>query len=61
MLSRSLNRVNKDFGEGGGVGAGRIFTETYDVWILKQRQAKEERTHHIDSINGHPPHPVKKR
>ena len=43
------------------MGAGRIFTETYEVWILKQRQAKEERTHHIDSINGHPPHPVKKK
>jgi len=26
-----VNRVNKDFGDVGGVGAGRIFTESYDV------------------------------
>lgn len=60
MLSQWVHQVNKDFG-GGGMSAGRAFTETYEVWILKQRQAKEERTHHIDSINGHSPHPVRKR
>jgi len=32
-----MNQVNKDFGDVGGVGAGRIFTESYDV------KAKENR------------------
>jgi len=37
MLSRSLSQVNKDIGRVGEVGAGRIFTESYDV------KAKENR------------------
>ena len=41
-----MGQVNKDFGDVGGVGAGRIFTESYDVkaegeCLEKRRKPRE--------------------
>ena len=37
-----MGQVNKDFGDVGGVGAGRIFTESYDVKAEGERLGKKE-------------------
>ena len=40
-----MNQVNKDFGDVGGVGAGRIFTESYDVKAKENRWVVIAKTH----------------
>ena len=55
-----MGQVNKDFGDVGGVGAGRIFTESYDVKAEGEKAWKKEENQ-VKPSNGHQPRPMNRK